>query len=57
MKTLSSLNSVYKYHPDISEQLRAKLIDWILHCTIACGIEEDNIFFIAIDLVDEFYIN
>jgi hypothetical protein len=44
-------------HPDINEILRAKLIDWVLHCTKVCNMEEHNILFIVIDLIDNFYRN
>ena len=45
----------YLLHEDISESLRARLIDWILHCTQVCEMEDRNIFFIVIRLVDFFY--
>lgn len=45
----------YERHPEITEALRARLIDWILHCTQVCEMTERNIYFIVIKLVDAFY--
>jgi hypothetical protein len=42
-------------HPDMDEMLRAKLIDWTLHCTTVCQMEEKNIFFIVVNLIDTYY--
>jgi hypothetical protein len=44
-------------HPEITELLRARLIDWIYHCTHVCEMEERNIFFQVIKLVDAFYLH
>lgn len=44
-------------HEDISEGLRARLIDWILHCTQVCEMDDCNIFFIVVRIVDFFYCN
>lgn len=45
----------YLMHKDITESLRARLIDWILHCCQVCEMEERNIFFLVVKLVDTFY--
>lgn len=45
----------YKRHEGMTEALRARLIDWILHCTHVCNIEEKNIFFLVVDLVDLYF--
>ena len=42
-------------HSEIDETLRAKLIDWVQHCTSVCSMEEKNIFFLVINLIDTFY--
>jgi hypothetical protein len=44
----SALATSYLIHREISEYLRAKLIDWVLHCTEVCFMEEDNIFFFVV---------
>jgi hypothetical protein len=47
--------TAYQHHEDISESLRARLLDWILHCTQVCEMEDKNIYFIVVRLVDFFY--
>ena len=47
----------YILHEEISEALRARLIDWILHCTQVCEMEDRNIFFMVVRIVDFFYCN
>lgn len=51
----NSYHSGYSLHEEITESLRARLIDWILHCTQVCEMEERNIFFMVVNLVDYFY--
>jgi len=51
------LLSGYSLHEEISESLRARLIDWVLHCTQVCEMEERNIFFVVVKLVDHFYMH
>eukprot|EP00347_Sterkiella_histriomuscorum_P021949 403332210 len=45
----------YSRHTEINEVLRARLIDWVLHCTQICQMEEKNIFFIVVYLIDLYY--
>jgi hypothetical protein len=35
----------YFNQPEITESLRARLVDWVLHCTHVCEMEENNIVF------------
>jgi len=50
-------NRGYIMHEEISEALRARLIDWILHCTQVCEMDDRNIFFMVVRIVDFFYCN
>ncbi|CDW90722.1 UNKNOWN [Stylonychia lemnae] len=45
----------YSMHQEIDTQLRARLLDWILHCTQVAQMEEKNIFFIICHLIDTYY--
>ena len=45
----------FSRHHGLTEDMRAKLIDWVLHCTHICKIEEKNIFFLIVDLIDLYY--
>ena len=35
--------------------MRAKLIDWVLHCTKVTQIEDKNVFFTAVMYIDLYY--
>lgn len=35
--------------------MRAKLYDWVLHCTKVTQIEDKNVFFTAVQYIDMFY--
>ena len=50
-----SYYDINERHPEINESLRARLIDWILHCTKICDMEEKNIFFVTVKLMDLYY--
>ena len=42
-------------HPAIKEVMRAKLYDWVLHCTKVTQIEDKNVFFTAVQYIDSYY--
>ena len=35
--------------------MRVKLIDWVLHCTKVTQIEDKNVFFTAVQMIDCYY--
>jgi len=35
--------------------MRLKLLDWIYHCTKVCQTEDRNVFFKAVQIVDQYY--
>ena len=35
--------------------MRAKLVDWVLHCTKVTQIEDKNVFFLAVAYIDSYY--
>lgn len=45
----------YYQQTEITESLRARLLDWVLHCTQVCEMEDRNIFFIVAETIDTFY--
>ena len=45
----------YFNQPEITESLRARLVDWVLHCTQVCEMEDKNIFFLVTEAIDTFY--
>ena len=54
---ISDDNQVQGYYQqtEITESLRARLLDWVLHCTQVCEMEDRNIFFIVAETIDNFY--
>ena len=49
------LPSIHFCHPQIKDVMRAKLYDWVLHCTKVTQIEDKNVFFTAVQYIDMFY--
>jgi hypothetical protein len=47
--------SIEQRHPQIKEVMRAKLFDWVLHCTKVTHIEDKNVFFTACQYIDAYY--
>ena len=49
------LPSIQMRHPQIKDVMRAKLYDWVLHCTKVTQIEDKNVFFTAVQYIDSYY--
>lgn len=49
------LPSIESRHGQIREVMRAKLLDWVLHCTKVTQVEDKNVFFTACQYIDSFY--
>lgn len=50
--SVSSVSSDSIIHKEVNEYTRAKLFDWVYHCTDICLMLEENIFFMVVHLID-----
>ena len=46
-----------KNHPSLSFDLRSKIIDWIYNASNKSRVEDKNVFFFAVKLLDLYYMN
>ena len=46
-----------KNHPSLSFDLRSKIIDWIYNASTKSRVEDKNVFFFAVKLLDLYYMN
>jgi len=48
---------IFRNHPALTFDLRSKIIDWIYNAVLKSRVEDKNVFFLSVKLLDIYYTN